>query len=830
MGENCGRCPGAYGKMKQNIILTIRAYLMPKRSALFLCVFGGIVFTSIALAENPPSALNANPSSIPTQIQNQTKDPTRADEVKTTASEGKPVEPSSYIYDLQKLIVKSRVNIKRVNEKIKEEAVLKRNQQREERARQYYEKGIQLSEEGKLEQAREYFEKAIRITEHPEMAHYIKESVRRLKTQESALKKEEQQHLRELKEDEKNHLQETETAYQEAVSLYHQKKFRAAKDGFEHVDEMYPDYKATRSYLKIVDQDIITGEALGAKQQQKEMERQQQEAEIARQKEKKAWRSEIETKEKGRKGQLREQADVAYGEAMRLYKDKKYKKAKEKFQEVEWVMPDYKATDKYLKRIDKDIEREQKQIDQENARALERQRWQEVVTKGKMGEQKKKADRQQLEDQAKFLYQPAVALFNKKRMDEAWEKFNEIEKIIPNYKSTHSYMDRILKDHPEKAKQLKEQEIQETQLLTDLVTRSARLYGQISELANDKNTVVAKKKLAKVEEVLNNLKQEKERTLKQIHEGEERKQQKEQAKIKALEEQQRREKQAQRQQQLTDIAQKAADINDEILKLVQAKDYTRAKAKFDELERTMADLRSVKESTSQKGEKEEQPVKQQEKLEPATQGHALEVQQQKEQERQHREQLRQERLQAQQEKRTQEQKRREDLRQQKQQQRQKEMERRRQEAEQKEKARIEKQKEAQQAHWQAGKNYQEKKAITGQAQQEAKRKTELEKIFQERQQLGSEQQAVRQELVNGVEAIYQEAVNLYKSGNYQAALKRFSYVQNLIPNYKDTDIFLKKFQNFSTPPAAPHLEKATTAPSRAEEVSKTLDLFDPNTQ
>ena len=117
---------------------------------------------------------------------------------------------TSYLYDLKRLIEKSRENIKRVNEKIKEQAVLKRNQKREERAREYYEKGISLTDQGKLDEAREYFEKAIRITEHPEMAGYVRESQRRLKRQENALQSQENERYGQMKQDESSRRKEVE--------------------------------------------------------------------------------------------------------------------------------------------------------------------------------------------------------------------------------------------------------------------------------------------------------------------------------------------------------------------------------------------------------------------------------------------------------------------------------------------------------------------------------------------------------------------------------------------------------------------------------------------
>ena len=146
---------------------------------LFLICTGHFVW-----AEEPRSALDNTPSvetaAVPaskTEIPAVTPPDASANAIQEPA-------PTGYVYDLKKLIIQSRENIKRVNAKIKEQAVIKRNQKREERAREYYQRGMQLTDEGKLNEAREYFEKAVSITEHPEMTGYIKESERRLKLQE----------------------------------------------------------------------------------------------------------------------------------------------------------------------------------------------------------------------------------------------------------------------------------------------------------------------------------------------------------------------------------------------------------------------------------------------------------------------------------------------------------------------------------------------------------------------------------------------------------------------------------------------------------------------
>src|SRR5258708_32199076 len=118
------------------------------------------------------------------------------------------------------------------------------------------------------------------------MVGYIRESQRRLKKQEAALQAQKRKHFNQVKKDENTRKEDVEAAYKEAVDLYKQKKYHPAKDAFEHVDEIAPDYRATSSYLKIVDQDIITSDALAVKQQAVEIAHQQQEAEVARAKEK----------------------------------------------------------------------------------------------------------------------------------------------------------------------------------------------------------------------------------------------------------------------------------------------------------------------------------------------------------------------------------------------------------------------------------------------------------------------------------------------------------------------------------------------------------------
>ncbi len=998
MGENSGRRP----KTCDTIIKIMRFIFI-----LFLISIG-----HWAWAEGPSSALDNTPS-VETAAVPAPKAATPAVTSGASANTIQEPAPTGYVYDLKKLIIQSRENIKRVNAKIKEQAVIKRNQKREERAREYYQRGMQLTDEGKLDEAREYFEKAVSITEHPEMTGYIKESERRLKMQEQAIKHEEVQRLKQVEQDDRSKQEDAQNAYQEAVALYKEKKYKAAKDQFEHVDELVPDYKAVRSYLHILDQDIIQQEALNIKQQKVEIERQNKEAEIARAREKEVWRQEIDRKEKERKVQVNGQADKVYNEAVALYKDRKFAAAKEKFQEVEWVVPDYKAERNYLKNIDKDIAEEEKRMAAQKEKDLEKQKWEEEVARKKeetqskeLDAQKEKEHRKQLEEEAQFVYQAALTLFDKRLLDEALEKFNDIEKTAPGFKSTRVYIAKIaqlkekekrrqeeaaaqqarqkvladekakrdaeeaqrrqlaqdkaakekrdreaplakkraeleetrrrtqeaqrsydegivlyrqkkfdpakeefiavarifpdFKDTKEYLKKLnveaaalasqpaqppkpqqnasKEEQMKEAQTIAELAQRSAALYKQISALTNDRYTVTAKRKLSKVEDVLNGLKAQKENLLRQMREEEERahraqvaqvydegivalrnrdfdgaktkflelentspnykatrsylqriEQDKERAgqqavlertraeetRAKELEEKQQREETARaaaeeehkrqlrqaQEEEVRGFAEKASILNDDILRLAKEHNFDEAKAKFEELEKVVVSLKATKEAMGSDQAKEEEVKKfiqenvhrsketrkaaqEKEQAHQKKLANALEAQK-KEMEGLAPKQVERKKYLEREEQRKQE------------------MERRRQEAE-----RLERKRQGRPAP-----------PLDTQA------KPVLERLEAERAVL-------RKQLEDGVEAIYQEAIVLYKAGKYIDAIQRFNDVQDIIPDYKRSKDLMEKSIQFSARPkenisiVVP--QPAIHGGSRNKAVKNALDRFEPN--
>jgi TolA-binding protein len=359
-------------------------------------------------------------------------------------------EQSSYVYDLRKLIEKSKDNIKRVNEKIQEQAIYKRNQQREEKAREYYERAVQLFEEGKTNEARDLWEKSIKITEHPEMKDYIKGSERRFKLQAQALKKEGREREARTLEEQRAREQQVSEAYATAVTLYKQKKFKPSREEFMLVEQLIPEYKATRSYLKLLEQNIAIQDKDEAKNQQKEIARQQEEAEAARSREKEQWRKEIELKEQERRAKLLKQAQDVYKQALDLYNKKDFVGAKEKFQEVEWVIPDFKSTRKYLDRLDADIKKHETEFQVQKDKERAKQGWEDELARKKREAENKKAFEQKTAEQkredmqeAEVDYQAGIKLLTDKKYDESRDKFLDVQKIYPEYKATTSYLARL---------------------------------------------------------------------------------------------------------------------------------------------------------------------------------------------------------------------------------------------------------------------------------------------------------------------------------------------------------------------------------------------------
>lgn len=103
----------------------------------------------------------------------------------------------SYRLNLKQLIEEAKRNIKKIDEEMKQAEIQKQNKEREERAREHFERGKKLSQEGKPDEARQEWQKVLEMSKNPGMKAYIKEAKKRTRKEELARKKEEQIQVRE---------------------------------------------------------------------------------------------------------------------------------------------------------------------------------------------------------------------------------------------------------------------------------------------------------------------------------------------------------------------------------------------------------------------------------------------------------------------------------------------------------------------------------------------------------------------------------------------------------------------------------------------------------
>jgi len=88
-----------------------------------------------------------------------------------------------YTYNLERLIKEAQENIKKVEAKVTE----------------HFEKGNQLSQEGRLKEARQEWQRALEISQDPEMKNYIREREKRAREEELTRQKEEQERQKRFK-------------------------------------------------------------------------------------------------------------------------------------------------------------------------------------------------------------------------------------------------------------------------------------------------------------------------------------------------------------------------------------------------------------------------------------------------------------------------------------------------------------------------------------------------------------------------------------------------------------------------------------------------------
>ncbi len=110
---------------------------------------------------------------------------------------------------------------------------------------------------------------------------------------------------------------------------------------------------------------------------------------------------------------------------------------------------------------DVEAEKYERETRQEKQRLYEKQLEDERLEKqrAEVEEQKKKEQQekdrvQRLEDQANFLYEGAVGLYNQGAYQEAKDKFLEVTKVFPKYKASDDYLRKVDRKIEEQAKDI----------------------------------------------------------------------------------------------------------------------------------------------------------------------------------------------------------------------------------------------------------------------------------------------------------------------------------------------------------------------------------------
>jgi len=311
----------------------------------------------------------------------------------------------------------------------------------------YNNQAIELFEEGHFKEAQELWEKAVRIMERSR--NYVQEYG---DLHGDILPDEEMSE--DLTFGDMSATSEIEDLYRTAVSAFKKQKYAAAKKMFDRVEAQTPDYKATRNYLTILKHKI--------KQVQQSLNDDKfKESAFSREAERGEWKRILKESEKELEKKLIEQVTPLYKEALRHYKSRNFKLAKDYFLEIDSILPKYKDTLQYLSRIDVDIRGEEQRALTEKykvqslARKKEQEQWHRII------EESEKKLEGKMKQQAEPVYQEALYYYKQREFDLAKNRFEEVERIFQDYKSTEKYLGRIDEDAENEIERQERQRVRE---------------------------------------------------------------------------------------------------------------------------------------------------------------------------------------------------------------------------------------------------------------------------------------------------------------------------------------------------------------------------------
>jgi len=311
----------------------------------------------------------------------------------------------------------------------------------------YNNQAIELFEEGHFKEAQELWEKAIRVMERSGsyIPQHSEADEKYLLNDDIPI---------DFTADDMAETSEIEDLYTTAVAAFKKQKYTAAKKLFDRVETKTPDYRATRNYLTILKHKIKRAEQSLNGHKFKE-------GALSRKAERGEWKKILKESESELERKLIDQVSPLYKEALRHYKSRNFKLAKEYFQEIDSIFPKYRDTLKYISRIDVDIRDEEKRALKESykkqaiARKKEQDEWHRII------EESEKKLEEKMKQQAEPVYHEALHYYKQREFEMAKNRFEEVRRIFPEYKSTAKYLGRIGQDMKDEIERQERQRVRE---------------------------------------------------------------------------------------------------------------------------------------------------------------------------------------------------------------------------------------------------------------------------------------------------------------------------------------------------------------------------------
>ncbi|MDI6758253.1 MAG: hypothetical protein QMD94_01040 [Candidatus Omnitrophota bacterium] len=392
----------------------------------FICIISGIIFfsriSSFAQEETQPKT--AQGKAVPLESGQVEK----AEVGSYVTEKAMP----SYNLSLKQIIEEAKKNIKKVDEKIREGEIFKRNQEREIKIRQYFDQGNLLFEQGKLKKARENWDKVLQIINEPEMKDYIqkeektavlqellqkqqealkqKEEEAKQKEEELARQKEEQEQerlekQRQKEEEAKQKAEEKRLAqdkkkkinalYEQGVAYFNNNEFNAAEAQFKEILSIDPEQTKAIGYLETRIPDKIALLQADNAREQERLEKQRQKEEEAKQKEEQAQQMKQQKEEELAK-QKAEQEQVK----LEKQRQKEEELAKQKQQkEQERLQKQRKEEEQAKQKQQEEQERLSEKQQKEQERLLEKQRKEEERIRQKQQKEQERLEKQRQKEE-----------------------------------------------------------------------------------------------------------------------------------------------------------------------------------------------------------------------------------------------------------------------------------------------------------------------------------------------------------------------------------------------------------------------------------------------